>query len=136
MQETRNPRASKLVPLPPDIWHGLPGRETIITIDRLLGQADLWRPISLTPSDTWNSLLGMTVPLAAVFLIARLDAEDYPRLLAVFVAIAVVSAMLGFMQVLLGTGMRPLFIASPIPTRWSACSRTAIIMPACRLVRC
>ena len=96
--------ALQLVPLPPDIWHGLPGRETIVAIDRLLGQADLWRPISLTPSDTWNSLLGMTVPLAAACLIARLDAEDYPRLLAAFVAIAAVSAMLGFMQVLLGTG--------------------------------
>lgn len=94
----------QLVPLPPSIWQGLPGRETIVTIDRLLGQADLWRPISLTPSDTWNSLLAMTVPLAGVFLFARLDLEESQRLLAVFVAIAAASAMLGFIQVLLGTG--------------------------------
>lgn len=96
--------ALQLVPLPPSIWQGLPGRETIVAIDRLLGQADLWRPISLTPSDTWNSLLGMTLPLAALLLVVRLDTEDYSRLLTALVVIAAVSALLGFLQVLLGPG--------------------------------
>jgi hypothetical protein len=94
----------QLVPLPPAIWHGLPGRDTIVAIDGLLGQGDLWRPISLTPSQTWNSLLAMSVPIAALLLAARLDPEDYPRLMLAIVGVAAVSALLGFFQLLSGPG--------------------------------
>jgi len=94
----------QLVPLPPALWHALPGRETIIAIDRLLGQPDLWRPISLTPSQTWNSLLAMSVPFAALLLAAKLDFEDYPKLLLAIVGVAALSAMLGFFQLLSGAG--------------------------------
>ncbi|SKB91539.1 O-Antigen ligase [Sphingopyxis flava] len=95
--------AFQLIPLPPAVWHALPGRETIIEIDRLLGQPDLWRPISLTPSQTWNSLLAMSVPLAALLLAATLDTEDHPRLMLAIVAAAAVSSLLGFFQLLSGT---------------------------------
>ncbi len=94
--------AVQLIPLAPSLWHSLPGRETIVAIDRLLGQADLWRPISLTPAETWNSLLAMTVPLAAVLLAGRLDRDDIPRVLQALVAIAVASALLGLVQILAG----------------------------------
>lgn len=96
--------AIQLVPLPPAIWHTLPGRETIVAIDGLLGQPDLWRPISLTPSQTWNGLLAMSVPFAALFLAARLDPEDYPRFMLAIVGVAAASALLGFFQLLSGAG--------------------------------
>lgn len=96
--------AIQLVPLPPAVWHGLPGRETIVAIDGLLGQVDLWRPISLTPSQTWNALLSMTVPIAALLLAARLDPEDYPRFMLAIVGVAAASALLGFFQLLSGAG--------------------------------
>ena len=96
--------ALQLVPLPPALWHALPGRETIIAIDGLLGQADLWRPISLTPSQTWNSLLAMPVPLAALLLAAKLDPEDYSKLMLAIVGVAGASAVLGFFQLLSGAG--------------------------------
>lgn len=96
--------AIQLVPLPPAIWHALPGRETIVAIDGLLGQPDLWRPISLTPSQTWNGLLAMSVPFAALFLAARLDSEDYPRFMLAIVGVAAASALLGFFQLLSGAG--------------------------------
>lgn len=94
--------AIQLIPLGPSLWHALPGRETIVAIDRLLGQPDLWRPLSLTPSQTFNSLLAMTVPVTALLLFARVDAEDYPRLLYAIVAIACFSVILGFVQILSG----------------------------------
>jgi len=96
--------ALQLVPLPPALWHSLPGRETIIAIDRLLGQPEVWRPISLTPSQTWNSLLAMPVPLAALLLAATLDPEDYPRFMIAIVGVAAVSGLLGFFQLLSGAG--------------------------------
>lgn len=96
--------AVQLISLPPSLWQGLPGRAVIVAIDGLLGWPDLWRPISLTPSDTWNSLLAMTVPVAALLLMARVEVEDYSKLLTIIVAIGFTSALLGFVQLLSGVG--------------------------------
>jgi hypothetical protein len=96
--------AIQLIPLAPSIWHALPGRELIVAIDRVLGQPDLWRPISLTPSETWDSLLAMTVPLAALLVASRLGAEDMARMMQALVVIAVVSSLLGLLQIVSGAG--------------------------------
>jgi hypothetical protein len=96
--------AIQLVPLPPALWQALPGRSIIVAIDNVLGQSGIWRPISLTPSDSWNSLLAMTVPLAALLIVARADSEDYPRLLEILILLAFTSALLGFIQILSGVG--------------------------------
>lgn len=94
--------ALQLVALPPATWHALPGRDVFVAIDRLLGQADLWRPISLSPSQTLNSLLAMTVPFAALLIGALMKPEDYPRFLYAIVAIACFSGLLGLVQILSG----------------------------------
>jgi O-antigen ligase len=99
----------QLVPLPPAVWQALPGRDTIAAIDRLLGQPQIWRPLSLTPSQTWNSLLAMTVPVAALLVAARLGADEYRRVLLTLIGIAVFSALLGFVQILSGAG-NPAFL--------------------------
>ncbi|HWV59183.1 MAG TPA: O-antigen ligase family protein [Sphingopyxis sp.] len=96
--------AIQLIPLSPSIWHNLPGRELIVAADRLLGNSDLWRPITLTPSETWNSLLAMTVPLAALMVAARLGPEDMHRILLALLAIAIVNAVLGLLQIAWGAG--------------------------------
>lgn len=95
--------AFQLVPLPPATWQDLPGRDIIVAIDRLLGQADLWRPISFSPSQTLNSLLAMTVPFAALLLGALVKPENYPRLMYAIVTIACFSALLGLVQILTGS---------------------------------
>ncbi|HEY0596198.1 O-antigen ligase family protein [Sphingopyxis sp.] len=96
--------AIQLIPLPPQWWQALPGREPIAAIDHLVGLADLWRPISLTPSLTWNSLLSMTVPFAALFVTARVHPNDYPLLIYTLVALAGIGALLGLVQILSGAG--------------------------------
>ena len=96
--------AIQLIPLAPSIWHTLPGRELIVAIDRLLGQPDLWRPISLTPSETWDSLLAMTVPLAALLIAARRGTDDMARVMQALVIIAVASSLLGLLQIVSGVG--------------------------------
>lgn len=92
----------QLIPLPPDMWQALPGRETIAAIDKTLGQPDLWRPLSLTPSQTLNSILAMSVPFAALFLFAQADADDQRHLLFAVVGLACASALLGVIQLLSG----------------------------------
>lgn len=94
--------ALQLVPLPPDLWHSMPGRGTIVAIDGLIGQPELWRPISLTPSQTLNAVLGMSVPVAALLLATQMDREEYLSLLVAVVLVACVSALLGMVQILSG----------------------------------
>lgn len=96
--------AIQLVPLPPSLWHSLPARDVVQDIDRVLGQPDLWRAISLTPTETWNSLLAMSVPLAAVLLAGRLGPDDRRLVMLALVAIAFASALLGFAQIATGIG--------------------------------
>ena len=55
----------QLVPLPPETWTALPGREAIAHLDVLVG-LEIWRPISLSPFKTANSLAALVVPLAAL----------------------------------------------------------------------
>lgn len=70
--------------------------------DRLLGQPEIWRPLSLTPSQTVNSLLAMSIPIAATLLVAQSASEDQPDLLLVIVGIACASAALGLVQIFSG----------------------------------
>lgn len=96
--------AIQLIPLPPEMWQALPGREIITRIDRIIGQPDLWRPISLAPSQTMNSVLAMTVPLAALLIIAHVPADHYRRITLAVIAIACLSTLLGLVQLLSGAG--------------------------------
>lgn len=94
----------QLVPLPPDVWHALPGRETIVAIDRMVGEGELWRPLSLTPSQTLNALLAMSVPMAALLLAAQMTTDEYRALITAAIIIAGASALLGLVQILSGSG--------------------------------
>lgn len=90
--------AIQLVPLPPALWMALPQRDLIAEADALIGLGAIWRPISLTPSMTWNSLLSLTVPFAALLLFASLDRTELERLILVFLAVAGASILFGLLQ--------------------------------------
>lgn len=90
----------QLVPLPPAIWRALPGRELIAEIDAMAGIGDVWRPISLVPSATWNAFYSLLVPLAVFILGLRLDKVGRARLVPVLLFVGFSSALLGVLQVL------------------------------------
>lgn len=90
--------AIQLVPLPPTWWHALPGREPYADVARLVGQANLWRPITLSPDRTVNSMLAL-LPAAAVLIGARgLTRRDLEDLTAVLLVMILTSALLGVVQ--------------------------------------
>lgn len=101
--------AVQLIPLPPGLWHVLPGREGIVRRDGLVGLADLWRPLSLSPSKTWNSLVSLVVPLAALLLVAVQPAANRLRIVEVVLIVAAASAVLGLAQVV-GPDTGPLYL--------------------------
>lgn len=95
--------ALHLVPLPPALWQSLPGRELATTIDASIGISQ-WRPLSLVPWRTLNSLLALCAPLAALLLTLTLRRERCLRLVYLLIILVVLSAALGLLQVIGGEG--------------------------------
>lgn len=88
----------QLIPLPPSLWHALPGREMEIASLGLVGRADSWMPWSMAPARTFISLLAMVVPVLILLGVARTDLVGRAWLCATIVAVAAVSVMLGALQ--------------------------------------
>jgi O-antigen ligase len=102
----------QLVPLPPSWWQHLPGRGVVALGDRLLGVGDIWRPISLQPSRTLWSWLGVLPPLAALALTLRADDRERRIAVGVVMLVAVVSSGVGLIQVLQGGDSQAYFFAT------------------------
>jgi O-antigen ligase len=92
--------ALQLIPLPPDFWRNLPGRELIAEVDRAAGMDDVWRPLTLTPLATRNALFASLVPLAGFVLGMQLDDRGRARLLPIILILGAVSALAGLAQVM------------------------------------
>lgn len=92
-----------LVPLPPAIWSALPGRAIVVEIDKAADIGSVWRPISLTPTATWNALYSLSVPLAALLFGVQLTREQRFRLLYVLLGLGAFTGFLGFVQAIGGS---------------------------------
>ncbi len=93
----------QIVPLPPSVWQGLPGRDVLAELDRAVGVEDTWRPISFVPSRGWNALASLVVPVVALLLALSMRAR--PRMLLLLVAgLGLFDALLGLLQVISGSG--------------------------------
>lgn len=89
--------AFQLIPLPPSLWHTLPGRPFV---DEALG-ADTqgtWRPLSLVPEATINALVSLAVPLAVLVLTTALSKAERAWLPELVLILAVGSMLLGLLQ--------------------------------------
>jgi len=96
--------AVQLVPLPPAIWTVLPGRAPYLDVARLAGIAQPWRPISLAPDLTLNSLVSLIVPAAVLAGFAKLRDDQRQASVLVLVIVCGVSAAVGIAQFAGGKG--------------------------------
>jgi O-antigen ligase len=94
---------AQLIPLPPDIWARLPGRQVVARGFVLLGQAKPWLPLSLTPAETLSVGLSLLPPIAVIAAMSRLDACRTTWALASIVLATVASIVLGYVQVSSGS---------------------------------
>jgi len=83
--------AAHLLPLPPQVWMQLPGREIAVVSDRAVFGELPWRPLSLDPDATLDSL-AMLLPAFALYVAVRLGNRDRRQAILAGVAIA---ALLG-----------------------------------------
>ncbi|MCF8708906.1 O-antigen ligase family protein [Rhizorhapis sp. SPR117] len=85
----------QLVPLPPNIWTALPGR------DVLLGASPgetVWRPWAIVPSATINAASSLIVPVVTLILVTALCNEEKTWLPTILLGIIFCSMLVGLLQ--------------------------------------
>jgi len=90
--------ALQLIPLPPSLWAALPGRDVYGALAAADGVGPVWRPISLSPDLTWNSLLSLIPPLLFILAIPVLGGRVSRRLLTGLWITILLSGLLGLLQ--------------------------------------
>lgn len=126
----------QLVPLPPVIWNQLPGHLPLIGAATALGGEQPWRPISLTPDFTINSLLSLLVPLTVLVGFAGIRPDQRLALVPLTIGVAAASAALGIVQ-FPGGSNSPANLYSyslPVPNGWFANRNHHAAFLACALV--
>ncbi len=99
----------QLIPLPPEIWTLLPQRQVFADIAITIGIEQPWRPISLSPSESWNSLFSLSIPFAASMLFLNLAPQDRRRAMLVIIIMIVASAIWAVLQTL-GPARGPMYL--------------------------
>ncbi len=99
----------QLIPLSPNVWTALPGRQIFADIADLAGIEQPWRPLTLSPSRTLNSLFSLTIPISAMMLYLNLDERHRKQAVAVIIILAGISALWAAFQ-LTGSARGPLYL--------------------------
>lgn len=88
----------QLVPLPPEVWTALPGRELLKGAAEVSDQPQPWRPLSISPSATANALGSLVVPALVLILCAQLTREQHWRIAALLLALTFGGCLLALLQ--------------------------------------
>lgn len=89
----------QLIPLPPAVWAGLPGRGMIVEGFELLGINAPAMPLSLSPHEGLSTLLALLPPLAMLAATFGLRAYSVSWLAAALVSGSIAGVLLGILQV-------------------------------------
>ena len=88
----------QLIPLPPSIWTALPGRDIFVDLATIIGVEQPWRPISISPSWTFNALSSLIVPAVVLLLASNLTNDQHWRIVLLLVALALGGTLIGLIQ--------------------------------------
>jgi O-antigen ligase len=89
---------AQLIPLPPDLWQSMPGHQRYSAASRFLGGEAPWRPLSLTPDLTLNSLLALLPPMAVLVGYAAIRSDQRRNLVPVLLVGIIASGIMGVLQ--------------------------------------
>lgn len=95
---------AQVIPLPPGLWHLLPGRDTERNALALVGQADSWRAWSVAPSRTFAALLSLGPCILVMVMTAGLGRIGRTQAVAMVAAIGALTVLVGAAQVAGGDG--------------------------------
>ena len=88
----------QLVPLPPIIWHALPGRAVELDALTLIGEQSSWRSLALAPARTLSSLLSLGPPLLLLTMTSALDKRGRLELIWGIAIVAALTLVVGALQ--------------------------------------
>lgn len=91
--------AVQLIPLPPSIWMELSGHARFAEATQVAGIEQPWRPISLVPWLTWNSLIALLPAFAILMALWGITPMQRDRVIAGFIIFLGLSVLLGVAQV-------------------------------------
>lgn len=92
----------QLIPLPPAVWTALPGRAEMVLALQLAGLQPAWAPLTLTPDLTWQAVLALLPPAAMFLAVLSSSQAQTTRIIALYLAAAVISVLLGAAQLASG----------------------------------
>lgn len=99
------------VPLPPEVWHQMPGRQLAASTLALAGAAEDWRPITLAFGATFQTFLMSLWLLALLLAVMRLTVNEVRALCSLVLALGALHIIIGMAQV--ASGGRFLFYDVP-----------------------
>ena len=88
----------QLIPLPPFLWHALPGRKIEYDALALIGEQSNWRAWSLAPARTLSSLLALGPPLLLLTMTSALDNNGRMALIRSVALMALATLILSALQ--------------------------------------
>lgn len=88
----------QLVPLPPGVWHTLPGHQFMNAAGVLVGEGQPWRPLSISPGATANAAASLVVPFAILILLAGSSKSERVWLPGFLLALMAASTLVGLVQ--------------------------------------
>ena len=88
----------QLIPLPPSLWGSLPGHAMLLDAATTAGIEQPWRPISINPDLTINSVIALLPALAVLIGYAGLRPDQRVAAMPLIIIAAIASAALGVLQ--------------------------------------
>ncbi len=92
----------QVLPLPPTIWHGLPGQELRLQTLTLAGLADSWQPLSVVPVLSAGTAAIAVTFVALLLMLLALPARGIPTVAWVVLGIMILNVAIGLVQVASG----------------------------------
>jgi hypothetical protein len=94
----------QLVPLPPTVWQHLPGQDLRLEAYTLIGIADTWQPLSLTPADTVYTAIMAIAFVTLTLVLMTVSREAQIVLLRMILVTIGIGLLVGVAQVASGGG--------------------------------
>jgi len=93
----------QLVPLPPTLWMALPGRQLFVEGMTLAGIEPNWRPLSLTPDRSLDSLLSLLPPIAAAAGLMVVERDRHHDIIVFLLVLILLSLLTAIAQISTGS---------------------------------
>ena len=91
----------QLVPLPPSVWHALPGGELTLAARNLAGAANDWFPLTVDPQRTIIAFAAL-IPAFAILFVISTQIGAAQVILRVIIGFALLNFLVGTIQVISG----------------------------------